>query len=136
MFKQLHINLPLVEALAQIPKYAKFLKDLLTNKRKLGDVAMATLSKECSAILQNKLPRKLKDLSNFIIPCVIGDSIEDNTLAVLDASICVMPCKIFMKLSLGELTPTKMMIHSIDRLVRHPRDVVEDMLVKVDKFIF
>ncbi|XP_039126877.1 uncharacterized protein LOC120263016 [Dioscorea cayenensis subsp. rotundata] len=72
IFKQLHINIPLVEALSQMPKYAKFLKDLLTNKRKLEDLETVTLSRNCSAVIQKMLPKKLTDPGSFIIPCVIG----------------------------------------------------------------
>ncbi|XP_076959026.1 uncharacterized protein LOC143634978 [Bidens hawaiensis] len=39
LFKQLHINLPFIEAISQMPKYAKFLKDVLTNKRKLEELS-------------------------------------------------------------------------------------------------
>lgn len=76
LFKQLHINLPFVEALAKMPKYTKFLKDLLTNKKKHREISTITLREECLAILQNKFPRKLKDPGSFTIPCVIGDSVE------------------------------------------------------------
>ncbi|XP_076930567.1 uncharacterized protein LOC143595436 [Bidens hawaiensis] len=72
LFKQLHINIPFVEALAQMPKYAKFLKGVLTNKRKLEELSHVTLNEECSAILQNKLPEKMTDPGSFTIPCLIG----------------------------------------------------------------
>ncbi|XP_039128905.1 uncharacterized protein LOC120265042 [Dioscorea cayenensis subsp. rotundata] len=60
LFKTLHINVPFVEALAQMPHYAKFIKEFLTNKRKLEDVATITLSEECSAIISNKTSKKEK----------------------------------------------------------------------------
>ena len=59
-FKTLHINMPLVECLAQMPKYAKFLKELISNKKKLHEFEIVTLTKECSAIISNKLPLKNK----------------------------------------------------------------------------
>ena len=61
LFKQLHINIPFVEALSQMPKYAKFLKDPLSNKWKLEDVSTVEIGASCSSIIQNKLPPKLKD---------------------------------------------------------------------------
>lgn len=67
---------------------------------------------------------------------MIGDSIEESVLGNLGASINVIPYKIFMTLVLGEPTPTKMAIQLTDRSIRHPKGVVKDMLVKVDKFIF
>ncbi|KAG8486048.1 hypothetical protein CXB51_019333 [Gossypium anomalum] len=66
LFKQLHINLPFVEAISQMPTYAKFLKELLTNKRKFEDLSTVELNEECSAILQNKLPTKLKDPGSLL----------------------------------------------------------------------
>ncbi|XP_076907771.1 uncharacterized protein LOC143564353 [Bidens hawaiensis] len=72
LFKQLHINLPFIEAISQMPKYAKFLKDVLTNKRNLEELSHVTLNEECSAVLQNKLPTKKTDPGSFTIPCLIG----------------------------------------------------------------
>ena len=51
LFKKLHINLPFVEALSQMPRYAKFLKDLLSNKKKLEEISTATIGAGCSTIL-------------------------------------------------------------------------------------
>lgn len=65
MFKILYINVPFNESLAQMPRYAKFLKELLMNKRKLEEVSIATLSEECSVIITNKLPKKEKDLGDL-----------------------------------------------------------------------
>ncbi|KAH7651017.1 hypothetical protein IHE45_20G029300 [Dioscorea alata] len=76
VFKTLHINVPFVEALAQMPKYAKFLKELLTKKRKLEEVSSMTLSEECSALICNKLPKKEKDPGGFIVPCTIGGLVD------------------------------------------------------------
>ncbi|XP_027342241.1 uncharacterized protein LOC113855018 [Abrus precatorius] len=136
LFHQLHINLPFVYTLTQMPKYAKFLKDLLSNKKKLEELATVTLNEECSAILQNKMPKKLKDPGSFILPCLIGRLIVDKALADLGASINLMPYSIFKKLGLGEPRPTRMSIQLADRSIKYPRGIIEDMLVKVDKFIF
>ncbi|KAD4180096.1 hypothetical protein E3N88_28687 [Mikania micrantha] len=136
IFKQLHINLPFVEALAQMPKYAKFLKDLLTNKKKLEEFSTVTLSEECSAILQNKLPAKMSDPGSFTIPCLISSLSVSNALADLGANINLMPYSVFAKLDLGEPTPTRMSIQLADRSVKYPRGIMENMLVKVGKFVF
>nr|GEV36564.1 hypothetical protein [Tanacetum cinerariifolium] len=69
MFKKLHFNISFAEALAQMPKYAKMLKDLLTNKEKLIKLANTPLNENCSAVLLKKLPEKLKDPGKFLIPC-------------------------------------------------------------------
>ncbi|KAJ0714148.1 putative retrotransposon gag domain, aspartic peptidase domain superfamily [Helianthus annuus] len=136
LFKQLHINLPFVEALAQMPKYAKFLKDILSNKKKLEELSQVTLNEECSAVLQNKLPKKMNDPGSFTIPCLIGSLSVSNALADLGASINLMPYAVFAKLDLGEPKPTRMSIQLADRSVKYPRGIVENMLVKIDKFVF
>ncbi|XP_024021730.1 uncharacterized protein LOC112091702 [Morus notabilis] len=73
VLKQLHINIPLVEALEKMPNYTKFVKELVTKKCRFGEFEMVALTEECSAILQNKLPPKLKDPGSFTIPCSIGN---------------------------------------------------------------
>ncbi|KAL5558871.1 hypothetical protein UlMin_035082 [Ulmus minor] len=136
IFKSLHINLPFVDMLEQMPKYAKFLKEVLSNKRKLEGNEKVMLTEECSAILQRKLPQKLKDPGSFTIPCTIGDFEFDKVLCDLGASINLMPLSIFRKLGLGEVKPTTVTLQLADRSIKHPRGIIEDVLVKVDKFIF
>jgi len=65
VLKKLYINIPFAEALTQMPSYAKFLKDVLSNKRKLEEHETVALTEECSAAIQNKLPAKLKDPDSF-----------------------------------------------------------------------
>src|SRR3954465_10048009 len=73
IFKKVEINIPLLSAISQIPAYAKFLKNLCTNKRKFHDQEKVIHSQEVSAIFQNKLPPKLEDQGCFSIPCTIGE---------------------------------------------------------------
>ncbi|KAK5812003.1 hypothetical protein PVK06_027397 [Gossypium arboreum] len=119
-----------------MPTYAKFLKELLINKRKFEDFSTVELNEKCSAILQNKLPTKLKDPGSFTIPCLIGSLNVEKALADLGASIILMPYKMFKQLSLREPKPTRMSIQLADRSIKYPRGIIEDVLVKVDKFIF
>ncbi|KAL5545217.1 hypothetical protein UlMin_009001 [Ulmus minor] len=114
IFKSLHINLPFVDMLEQMPKYAKFLKEVLSNKRKLEANEIFLLMEECSAILQRKLPPKLKDPGSFTIPCTIGDFNFDKFLCDLGASINLMPLSIFRKLGLGEVKPTTVSLQLAD----------------------
>ncbi|GKV44659.1 hypothetical protein SLEP1_g51821 [Rubroshorea leprosula] len=136
IFKKLHINIPFADALAQMPSYAKFLKEILSNKRKLEEYETVKLTEECSAILQNKLPPKLKDPGSFTIPCTIGNCHFDKVLCDLGASINLMPFSIFRKLGLGEAKATTVSLQLADRSIKHPRGIIEYVLVKVDKFIF
>ncbi|XP_076941675.1 uncharacterized protein LOC143611350 [Bidens hawaiensis] len=136
MFKQLKINLPFIEALQHMPKYAKFLKDLLSIKKKLEGLSIVCLNEGCSAVVQNKLPEKLADPGQFMIPCLFGSSTEGYALADLGASINLMSYSLYKKLDLGEPVPTRMSLSLADQSVKYPRGIVENVLVKVDKFVF
>ncbi|GJW59636.1 reverse transcriptase domain-containing protein [Tanacetum coccineum] len=114
--KQLHINLPFIEALAQMPKYAKFLKGLLTNKARLEESYKIIMNERCSAVLLNKLPSKEKDPESFTIPYDIGQLHIDNALADLGASINLIPYMMYKKLGLGEPKATRMSLELADRI--------------------
>ena len=75
MLKQLHITIPFTEALTDIPSYAKFLKDILSNKHSLGGHKTVKLTEQCSAILSCQLPPKMEDPSKFSIPCTDRKSV-------------------------------------------------------------
>ncbi|KAL0284350.1 UNVERIFIED_CONTAM: Retrovirus-related Pol polyprotein from transposon.6 [Sesamum radiatum] len=118
-----------------MPSYAKFLKEVISNKRKWENGETVKLNEECSAILQNKLPPKLKDPGSFSIPCTIGDMNFEKALCDLGASINLMPYSIFAKLGMHELTPTIVTLQLADRSIKYPRGIIEDVLVKVGKFV-
>ncbi|XP_024024091.1 uncharacterized protein LOC112092349 [Morus notabilis] len=119
-----------------MPSHVKFMKDILSNKRKLEDYETFALTKECSAILQRKLPQELKDPGSFTIHCYIRNSIFKKALCDLGVSINLMPLSIFKKLGLGEARLTTVSLQLADRSIKHPRGIIEDVLVKVDKFLF
>ncbi|XP_062080512.1 uncharacterized protein LOC133785277 [Humulus lupulus] len=83
-----------------------------------------------------KLPQKVKDPGSFTIPCTIGGSSFDKALCDLGASINLMPLSVFKKLGVGEVKPTTITLQLADRSLTYPRGVIEDVLVKVEKFIF
>ena len=82
MFKTLRINVPFVEALAQMPHYTEFLKELFTNK-KLEEVSTVTLNEECLAVLPDRLPKTGKDPGSFIVPCAIWGVVDEKALTGL-----------------------------------------------------
>ncbi|KAL0411864.1 UNVERIFIED_CONTAM: hypothetical protein Slati_3776100 [Sesamum latifolium] len=100
--------------------YAKFLKEVISNKRKWEGGETVKFNKECSAILQNKLPHKLKDPGSFPIPCTIGNINFDKALCDLGASVNLMPYSIFEKLGMHELTPTIITLQLADRSIKYP----------------
>ncbi|XP_049378134.1 uncharacterized protein LOC125842895 [Solanum stenotomum] len=113
MLKQLSVNIPLVEALEQMPGYAKFMKDLITKKR-----------------------AEKEDPGAFTIPCTIGSIKFAKALCDLGARTNLMPLAIYKKLGLGVPKPTAMRLMMADRSVKRPVGILCDVLVKVDTFIF
>ncbi|XP_021756190.1 uncharacterized protein LOC110721361 [Chenopodium quinoa] len=87
ILKKLHINIPFLDAVSEIPSYAKFLKDMLSNRKKLEENATVALTVECSAILQNTLPKKLGDPGSYSIPVKLGDIEINRALCDLGAKM-------------------------------------------------
>ncbi|XP_061351200.1 uncharacterized protein LOC133296270, partial [Gastrolobium bilobum] len=106
IFKKLHINIPFAEALASMPGYSKFMKDLLSRKHKLQECQTVTLTKKCSAFIQQKIPAKLSDPGSFNIPIAIGNICNGRALCDLGASINLMPLSVYKSLGIEELKPT------------------------------
>ena len=135
IFKKLHINIPFLEALENMPSYVKFMKKVLASKKKLEEYGTITLTEECSAILQKKLPPKLQDPGSFAIPFYIGNRESGKALCDLGESINLMPLSMFKRLKLGEQKSTTISLQLADRFYQHPRGIIENVLVKVSKFV-
>ena len=89
-----------------MPSYVKFMKEFLSKKRKLEEFETMALTQDCSALLTNWLPSKLKDPGNFEIPCAIGPQYAGKALCDLGANINLMPMSVFKRLAIGEARPT------------------------------
>ncbi|XP_061345830.1 uncharacterized protein LOC133291570 [Gastrolobium bilobum] len=111
------------------------MKDLISRKRKLRECETVNLTEEYNAIIQKKLPTKVKDLGSFNISCTIGKVEVGNVLCDLGASINVMPLSMMKKLWITEVKPTKTIVQLADRSTKQAYGIIEDILVKVDKFI-
>ncbi|GJW56107.1 reverse transcriptase domain-containing protein [Tanacetum coccineum] len=136
MIRVVRINVPLVDVLARMPNYGKFLKELISNKHKIEQISTALLSDESLAMIQNKFSPKLGDPRSFLIPCNFNKTFSYNALADLGASINLMPYSLYAKLSLETLKPTKMSVRLANRSFQYPIGIAENMLVEVDKFTF
>ena len=136
IFKKIEINIPFAEVISQMPLYAKFLKEILSNKRKIAEEGVVNLSATCSAIIQQKLQAKMKDPGSLTIPCSIGKYEFKKALCYSRVSINLMPLSVVQRISLGELTPTAITLQMADRSMAQPEGILEDVLVKVGKFIF
>ncbi|XP_062086205.1 uncharacterized protein LOC133792316 [Humulus lupulus] len=135
-FCKVEVNIPLLDVIKQVPRYAKFLKDLCTNKRKLKGNEKVSVGQNVSAVLQKKLPPKCKDPDIFTIPCTIGNKRIERCMLDLGASMNVMSYSIYASLNLGPLEETGVIIQLADRSNAYPRGVVEDVLVKVNELVF
>ncbi|CAN6588637.1 unnamed protein product [Malus baccata var. baccata] len=130
---KVQINLPLIDAIKNIPSYAKFLKDVCTKKKKLVDFEKVILTEQCSAVLLHKLPPKKQDPGSFTISCTIGNSHFKRALIDLGASINLMSFSVFQRLGQGEIKPTSVIILQLaDRSIAYPRGIIEDLIIKVD----
>ena len=117
MLRQVKVNILLLDMIKQVPTYAKFLKDLCTVKKGLDIDKKAFLTEQVSSIIQCKTLVKYKDLGSPTISVNIGGICIDKAL-------------------MGELKPTNITLSLADRLVKIPKGIVEDVLVKVDKFYY
>ncbi|XP_062154361.1 uncharacterized protein LOC133862545 [Alnus glutinosa] len=137
-FRRCEVNIPLLDAIKQIPRYAKFLKELCTHKReqKLKGCKKVSVGENVSAVIQRKLHAKCKDPGMFTIPCTIGNMRFEKAMADLGASINVMPYSIYAYLKLGPLLKIGVVIQLADRSIAYPKGVVEDVLVQINDLVF
>ena len=136
VLRQVKVNIPLLNIIKQVPAYAKFLKDLCTIKKGLGIEKKAFLTEQVSAIIQSKNPVKYKDPGSPTISVNIGGTCIDKSLLDLGASVNLLSYSVYKQLGLGELKPTNITLSLADRSVKIPKGIVEDVLVKVDKFYY
>ncbi|GJY27287.1 reverse transcriptase domain-containing protein [Tanacetum coccineum] len=136
IFQDLRFDINFADALLLMPRFAPTIKSLLMNKEKLLELAKISLNENCSAMFLKKLPEKLRDPGKFLIPCNFPGMDVCHALADLGASINLMPLSIWKKLSLPELTPTRMTLELADRSITYPKGLAEDVFVKVGKFHF
>ncbi|GJS18178.1 reverse transcriptase domain-containing protein [Tanacetum coccineum] len=136
MFQDLGFDISFADALFFMPRFAPMIRNLLMNKEKFLELAKILLNENCSAMLLKKLHEKLRDPGKFLILCNFSGMDVCHALADLGASINLMPLSFWKKLSLPELTPTRMTLELADRSITHPKGLAEDVYVKVGKFHF
>ncbi|RDX72073.1 hypothetical protein CR513_48493, partial [Mucuna pruriens] len=141
MFWKVEINIPLLEAIKQILKYAKFLKELCRNKLK-GGVEMGRIisvlikSEQVTIVTQPAMPAKCQDPNIFSMSCTIDNYTFANTILDLVASINVMSSSIYKSLNCGDLEPMGIIIQLANRSIVHPLGILEDVLVRINELIF
>ncbi|XP_047178261.1 trichohyalin-like, partial [Vigna umbellata] len=123
IFKKLEIKMSFSEALQQIPSHSKFMKELLTKKKKYIEEETIEVQGQCSAIIQKLLPPKFKDPGSFTIPCNIGKLAVGKALIDLGANINLMPLSMFEKIRDLEMKSTRMTLQLADRSIKYPYGV-------------
>ncbi|XP_070035492.1 uncharacterized protein [Nicotiana tomentosiformis] len=138
VLKQVRVNFSFTEVLSQMPAYAKYLKEILTKKRKIEETLVVKLTEHCSAILQNKLLQKCGDPGSFTIPYSVETIHFNKSLCDYGASINLMPLSFCRKLEkeIGEIRSVPISLQLADQMTLIPEGIVEDVLVRVDKFVF
>ncbi|RDX89096.1 hypothetical protein CR513_29221, partial [Mucuna pruriens] len=144
LFKKVEINILLLDAIKQILKYAKFLKELCVYKRKkmkgvveMGGVVSSLVQHEDARVgIQCILPKNCPDPGIFTIPCIIGGRTFTDAMLDLGALINVMPSSIYKLLNLRDLEPTRMEVQLINQSVMQPLRVLKDVLIQVNELIF
>ncbi|KAJ1289085.1 hypothetical protein BS78_02G137900 [Paspalum vaginatum] len=134
VIKKLYVNIPLLDSM-QVPTYAKYMKDILNNKKPLPSTEIVHMTEECSVAILNQPPQKKKDPESPTIPCSIGNQVFNQTLCDLGASVSVMPKVVFDKLNHIALAPTTMCLQLADQSIRHPAGIAEDVPVKIRNFL-
>ncbi|GJR68325.1 reverse transcriptase domain-containing protein [Tanacetum coccineum] len=136
IFKDMSFEISFMNALTLMPKFASTLKALIGNKEKLSEMARTPLNEHCSAVILNKLPKKLGDPDRFLIPCKFPGMDECLALADLGARINLMPFSVWKKLNLPNMTPTCMTLELANRSISRPIGIAKDVNVKVGVFQF
>ncbi|XP_070015479.1 uncharacterized protein [Nicotiana sylvestris] len=133
ILKQLLVNIAFVEAFQEMPSFAKYLKDLIT-KKKTTKNEVVNVTHRVSSIIATSTVQKKEDPRAFTIPCTIGAHDFARALCDNGASINLMPLTIYKKAGLGMPRPTSMRLQMADRSIKRLVGIVDDVLVKVEKF--
>ena len=138
LFSQVKINIPLVKLIKEVPSYAKFLKDLCIQKRKLQAhlPKKVELTEHASSIVSNTLPPKFKDPGAPLISVTLGNINVKKALLDLGASVNILPGNLFDQHDLGTLQQTDVILQLADKSTKIPRGVLSDVIVKVEDFYY
>ena len=136
VLRQVKVNIPLLDMIKQVPMYAKFLKDLCIVKRWLNVDKKAFLTEQVSVIIQCKTLVKYKDPGCPTISVNIGGTCVEKAQLDLGANVNLVPYSVYKQLGLGELKPTSITLSLVDRSIKIPKGIVEDVLIQVDKFYY
>ncbi|XP_035840287.1 uncharacterized protein LOC110882698 [Helianthus annuus] len=136
VFRQVKINLPLLEAIKQVPAYAKFLKELCTQKRQQKVPKLVDLKERVSEVLKGDLPPKLQDPGTPFIDIQVGNFQTARALLDLGAGVSILPGGLYDQYDFGPLKRVETTVVLANFSHKLPRGIVRDVIVKVDEFYY
>ncbi|XP_050876294.1 uncharacterized protein LOC127079996 [Lathyrus oleraceus] len=136
IFRRLQVNIPLVETLEQMSTYAKFMKEILTKKRRIMDEEIIQVDVSCSVVIQKALPQKEIDPGRVMLPITIGNINVGNALIDFGSKVNFILLSLVKRIGDVDMKHTKMTLQLADKSIGQPSGIAKDVLVKVDKFIF
>ncbi|XP_042067215.1 uncharacterized protein LOC121810521 [Salvia splendens] len=134
LFKDVEVKVPLLTTL-KMPPISKFVKDYLAG-RVTEEGRMVTEENVSTVIQRSDLPSKKTDPGMFTLLISIGDIQVEHTMCDLGASINVLPYSIYKKLGEPKLVDTEIMIQVAEKSCIHPEGILEDVIVKVNNFLY
>ncbi|XP_050876576.1 uncharacterized protein LOC127080295 [Lathyrus oleraceus] len=136
MFKKIESHMPFFEALEQMPMYTKFMKEVITKKRPIGDGSVA-LNEKCSAISPGRrIPSKQKDPGAITVPCTIKDRTFKKVLINSRASVSLMSLEIYQRLGIGNVSNTRTNLKFADHFIKNAYGMAEDILMTIEELSF
>ncbi|XP_057723862.1 uncharacterized protein LOC130939805 [Arachis stenosperma] len=135
VFKKVEVTIPLLDAIQQIPKYAKFLKDLRTHKDRIGELETLSLDSSISSLME-PIPRKCSDPGPYLVSCCIGGCTFHDCMCDLGACVSIMPLSIFVRLNLAPLKKSAAKFALADKSVITVMEIAEDVLVAIKDLVF
>jgi len=131
MLRRIYTNTPLLEALRKTPAYLQSLRELASKKEKHGGPSVIPIAEVCSLILQNQSPSKLQDPGSLFISCAIGDLQIEGAFCDLGASMSLILFSLYRRRPLQDVQPTSLIIQRVDRSIKRPAGILENILVQV-----
>nr|XP_025670221.1 uncharacterized protein LOC112770001 [Arachis hypogaea]XP_025670222.1 uncharacterized protein LOC112770002 [Arachis hypogaea] len=135
IFKNVEVTISLFDAIHQVPKYAKFHKDVCTHKEKIGGLEMNLLGNSVSPVMDD-FPKKYSDPGPCLVSCMIGEIQLKDCMCDLGSCVTIMPLSIYEKLNLAPLRRIGASFVLVDKSIISVVGIAENVLVRIHALIF
>nr|XP_025678761.1 uncharacterized protein LOC112778680 [Arachis hypogaea] len=127
IFKNVEVTVPLFQAIQQVPKYSKFLKDVCTHKDKIGKFNKRPVDDSISSLI----PEKYNDPDPYLVTCLIGGIKFMDCMCDLGACVSIMPLPIYERLNLSPLKRSVARFVLVDKSIVSVVEIAENVLVDI-----